>query len=103
MNFWQTTAKIHASNFHLIIESPIFDKLCFLMSCCYKCLWPDPADKVPGSGKVNKVWDFLGCLSLLLDRGDKCKDLEPGDPPPAEAEEVLRRITGGTREKNLSF
>ena len=73
------------------------------MSCCYKCLWPDPADKVPGSGKVNKVWDFLGCLSLLLDRGDKCKDLEPGDPPPAEAEEVLRRITGGTGENNLSF
>ena len=33
---------------------------------------------------------------MLLDRGDKCKDLEPGDPPPAEAEEVLRRITGGT-------
>ena len=73
------------------------------MSCCHKCLWPDPADKVPGSGKVNKVWDFLGCLSLLLDRGDKCKDLEPGDPPPADAEEVLRRITGGTREKNLIF
>ena len=62
-------------------------------------LVPDPADRGPGSGNVNKVWDFRGCLSLLFDKGDKCKDLEPGEPPPAEAEEDLRRITGGTKER----
>ena len=63
-------------------------------------LVPDPADRGPGSGNVNKVWDFRGCLSLLFDKGDKCKDLEPGEPPPAEAEEDLRRITGGTKKIN---
>lgn len=64
-------------------------------------LVPDPADRGPGSGNVNKVWDFRGCLSLLFDKGDKCKDLEPGEPPPAEAEEDLRRITGGTNERKI--
>ena len=57
----------------------------------------DPvADKVPGSGKVNKVWDLRGFLSLLFDKGLKCKDFEPGEPPPVEADEVFLRITGGT-------
>ena len=31
---------------------------------------------------------------MPLESGDKCSDLEPGDPP--EGAEALRRITGGT-------